>query len=70
MKEKEKYSDEFEGISENSAERIGKRIRDIRTARGLTQSELGQKFELSADRIQKYENCVRTPKKELLKKIA
>ena len=70
MKEKEKYSDEFEGISENSAERIGKRIRDIRTARGLTQSELGQKVELSADRIQKYENGVRTPKKELLKKIA
>ena len=70
MKRRVKYSDEFEGIEENSAERIGKRIRDIRTARGLTQSELGEKVELSADRIQKYENGVRTPKKELLKKIA
>ena len=52
------------------AERIGKRIRTIRIARGLSQTQLGEKVGLNADRIQKYENGVRKPKKELLKQIA
>ena len=52
------------------AERIGKRIRTIRIARGLSQTQLGEKVGLNADRIQKYENGARKPKKELLKQIA
>ena len=38
---------------------IGKRIRNIRILNGLSQSELGEKLGLTADRIQKYENGAR-----------
>lgn len=55
---------------DTAADRIGRRIRAIRTARGLSQAELGEKVGLTADRIQKYENGARKPKLELLKKIA
>lgn len=55
---------------ETSADRIGRRIRDIRIAKGLSQAALGEKVGLNADRIQKYENGVRKPKLALLKKIA
>ncbi len=55
---------------QNSTKRIGNRIREIREAKGLTQSELGKAVGLNADRIQKYENGFRTPKIELLLKIA
>lgn len=41
---------------------IGKRIRNIRILNGLSQSELGEKLGLTADRIQKYENGARNPK--------
>ncbi len=53
-----------------SAERIGNRIREIRVAKGLTQAKLNELVGLGADRIQKYENGVRKPKPDLLKKIA
>ena len=55
---------------ETSASRIGKRIRRIRTERGLSQAMLGELVGLNADRIQKYENGVRKPKKDTLKRIA
>ena len=55
---------------ESIAERVGRRIRMIRTARGLSQTELGSRVGLTADRIQKYENGARKPKADLLKKIA
>lgn len=48
----------------------GKRIRKIRTNKGMTQSELGALVGLSADRIQQYENGYRRPKNNLLMKIA
>ena len=62
--------DPIDADEETSASRIGRRIREIRTTQGLSQSELGERVGLSADRIQKYENGARKPKPELLKKIA
>ena len=55
---------------ETSADRVGGRIRKMRRARNLSQSELGESVGLSADRIQKYENGVRRPKMDMMKKIA
>ena len=55
---------------ETSASRIGSRIRRIRKEKGLSQAELGEMVGLNADRIQKYENGVRKPKKDMLKRIA
>lgn len=55
---------------DTSADRIGARIRAIRMARGLSQTELGEKIGLNADRIQKYENGARKPKSKMLKEIA
>jgi Predicted transcriptional regulator len=49
---------------------FGKRMRKIREAQGISQTELGEKVGLSADRIQKYENGIRNPKEELIIKIA
>lgn len=61
-------------IAENNLEtegsRIGRRIRAIRTEEGLSQTELGEKVGLNANRIQQYENGARKPKFELSKKIA
>ena len=62
--------DPLDFVEEDSAERIGARIRRIRTARGMSQSELGYRVGLNADRIQKYENGARKPKIDMLKKIA
>lgn len=53
-----------------SAKRIGSRIRDIRTAKNLTQAQLGEFVGLTADRIHRYENGIRKPKTELLDNIA
>lgn len=50
--------------------RVGTRIRKIRNDRGLSQAELGELMGLSADRIQKYENGIRKPKSDLIKKFA
>lgn len=55
---------------ETAAYRVGNRIRKIRTEKGITQAELGEMVGLSADRIQKYENGARKPKKDMLKNIA
>lgn len=55
---------------ETAASRVGDRIRTIRTEKGLSQAQLGEKVGLTADRIQKYENGARKPKAELLKRIA
>lgn len=53
-----------------AASRVGARIRRIRVAKGLSQAELGARVDLSADRIQKYENGARKPKRDMLEKIA
>lgn len=55
---------------ETSADRIGRRIRAIRTEKGMSQAELGQAVGLTADRIQKYENGARKPKFDMLKQFA
>lgn len=55
---------------ETSADRIGRRIRAIRTEKGMSQAELGQAMGLTADRIQKYENGARKPKFDMLKQFA
>lgn len=49
---------------------IGNKIRKIRNLRNLTQAELGSKVNLPGDMIRKYENNVRTPKKDRLIQIA
>ncbi len=53
-----------------AADRVGHRIREIREAQGMTQAELGELVGLNGDRVQKYENGVRKPKAELLKRFA
>ena len=63
-------SDPMDFEEENSAKRIGARIRKIRIARGLSQAELGALIGLNADRVQKYENGARKPKIDMLKQIA
>ena len=50
-----------------AADRVGRRIKEIRDSIGMTQAELGEKIGLNGDRIQKYENGARRPKSELLK---
>lgn len=55
---------------ETAADRIGARIRNIRTAKGMSQGELGERIGLNADRVQKYENGARKPKPDMLKQIA
>ena len=54
---------------QTAAARVGNRIRKIRMEKGLSQTELGEKVGLNADRIQKYENGARKPKADLLKKL-
>lgn len=63
-------NDPLDFYNETAADRMGHRIRKIRTAKGLSQAELGAAVGLSADRIQKYENGFRKPKDDMLKKIA
>lgn len=55
---------------ETEGSRIGRRIRAIRMEEGLSQTELGEKVGLNANRIQQYENGARRPKFELCKQIA
>ena len=66
----ENGTDPAEITEKGAAQRIGQRIREVRTVRGLSMSELGQRVGLSADRIQKYENGARKPKMAMLIKIA
>lgn len=49
---------------------IGDRIKRIRTERGMSRAELGEKIGLCQNRVQQYENGRRKPKAPLLKKIA
>ena len=44
--------------------------KNIRILNGLSQSELGEKLGLTADRIQKYENGARNPKVSMIFRIA
>ncbi len=53
-----------------AAERVGDRIRTIRTAYGKSLAELGKDVGLNSDRMQKYENGQRKPKPDMLRKIA
>ncbi len=53
-----------------SAGRIGSRIRTIRSDKLISRDELGKDVGLSVDRIQKYENGIRSPRPELLENIA
>ena len=52
------------------AYRTGSRIRFVRKMFGLSQAEVGEKIDLSADRIQKYENGARKPRAGIIRKIA
>lgn len=63
-------TDPMDFNEETSADRMGRRIRDVRTARGLSQTEFGELIGLNANRVQQYENGARKPKPDLLKKMA
>ena len=65
-------SDPGEIDYQHSGERIGRRIRKIREdlIPKMSQGDLGAYVGLNANRIQQYENGARTPKIDLLKKIA
>lgn len=49
---------------------IGNRIREIRLSRGLTQGQLADLTDLKRTAIGNYENGVREPKMDVLRKIA
>lgn len=66
----ENLEEEYIAFYSESSIRVGARIRNIRTTKGMSQGELGALVGLSADRIQKYENGARRPKLEILKEIA
>jgi len=55
---------------DNSGVRIGRRIKTIREARGMTRAELGMLIGLDQNRVLQYEKGRRKPKLPLLKKIA
>lgn len=59
-------------LQKMSDNRIGRRIRKIREEADppMSQGDLGNALGLNADRIQQYENGSRTPRPDLLKKIA
>lgn len=61
---------EIDDRLENTAFRIGDRLRKVREARGLTRAEFGERVGLSTDRIQKYENGIRKPKMEMVRAFA
>lgn len=49
---------------------IGNKIRKIRKARGLTQTELGRMVNLPPERIQRYESGDRKMKPEMIQEVA
>ena len=55
---------------DTAASRVGRRLKNIRKARKMTQAELGEPLQLSGDRIQKYENGARKPRLNVLKALA
>ena len=60
----------IEKTPDTVAKRIGNRLRRVREAQGMSQSELGEKVGLNSDRIQKYENGARRPRPDMLEKLA
>ena len=62
--------DPLDFYNETAAARVGRRIKEIRTEKNMTQAELGDAVGLSADRIQQYENGYRRPRADLLKNMA
>lgn len=67
------YANDAAEIHEmHSANRVGRRIRAIRTEHvpAMSQTDLGQLIGLNANRVQQYENGARKPKLELAQKIA
>ena len=49
---------------------IGEKLKKLRTAKGLSQTELGKKAKISYVQIGRYENNVNMPSSKVLKKIA
>ena len=49
---------------------IGEKIKALRKQKGITQTELGKKCEISQVQIARYENGVNRPSQKVLKKIA
>lgn len=49
---------------------VGERIKELRTSKGMTQKELGEKSGILAPNIRKYESSRQNPKAETLQKIA
>lgn len=65
------FGQSLEDFNKDTAgSRVGRRIRTIREAEGMSQTELGEAVELNANRIQQYENGARNPKFDLCKRIA
>lgn len=65
-------TDIAEAQEQNAGSRIGRRIRRVREESdpAMSQTDLGTKVGLNANRIQQYENGARKPKLDLLKKFA
>lgn len=49
---------------------IGEKIKEVRTARGMTQQEVADAIGIAYQNISQYERGVRTPKMDTLRKIA
>ena len=62
--------DEATIMDDDSALRIGKRIKQIRSAKGLSQKDLGELIGVSNEHISKYERGIRKPKLETISQIA
>lgn len=68
------FNQEAKGVMMNNHDKfnieLGKRLRDLRKARGLTQKELAMKLNLSTQQIQKYEAGKNSPSAYKLPNIA
>lgn len=62
--------DEYERIENGKAKRIGRRIREIRAVKGISQEGLARKLNISAEKIEKYETGRKKPKKKRIREIA
>lgn len=70
MLKKQTTTSPAELIKDDTAKRVGARIRKIRKSKGLSLSEFGQMVGLSSDRVQKYENGVSVPRMDVINKFA
>jgi len=57
-------------MKENLAKLFGKRLKEIRKSKGLTQAELSEKIEMEEISLSKIETGTRFPQKENIQKIA